>query len=167
MAGANATVATCCRLTGRPARQATGSRCRSSMREVRPMLRIRYSREFSSRKPPLVLAEKSRTASPMFSRLTPSAAMRRVSGCTWNWRTSPPVGITCATPGIVSRRGRITKSAYSRTAIGLIFAASMGSATDMISPMIELTGPMPTCSMPAGSCSRTSVSRSPTIWRAR
>jgi hypothetical protein len=36
------------------------------------------------------------------------------------WRTSPPMGMTWATPGIVSRRGRTTQSAYSRTRIGLI-----------------------------------------------
>jgi hypothetical protein len=39
-------------------------------------------------------------------------------------------------------RGRSTQSAYSRTAIGLIFCGSTGMAICMISPMIELIGPM-------------------------
>ena len=77
------------------------------------------------------------------------------------------MGTTWATPGKVSKRGRITKSAYSRTAIGLILLVSMGRANNMISPMMELMGPMPTCSTPWGNCSRTKDRRSPTIWRAR
>ena len=102
----------------------------------------------------------------MSSSVTPRAAMRTVSGCTWYCRTSPPMGMTCATPGSVSKRGRNTKSAYSRVAIGLIFAASMGIAMSMISPMIELIGPIAGFT-PGGSCSRTSESRSATFCRAR
>ncbi len=137
------------------------------MRVVRPMLRIKYSRELSSKNPPLVLPENPFKASSRFSTVTPREAMRPVSGCTWYWRTSPPMGTTWATPGMVKSRGRSTKSAYSRTAIAVVFVASIGSATDMISPMMELTGPMATCSTPWGSCSRATESRSPTIWRAR
>jgi hypothetical protein len=40
--------------------------------------------------------------------LHPSCAMRAGSGSTRNWRSSPPIGITCATPGIDSSRGRST-----------------------------------------------------------
>ena len=61
----------------------------------------------------------------------------------------------------------MTKSAYSRTAIGVILRVSIGSAKSMTSPMMELIGPMPTCSTPWGSCSRAADKRSPTIWRAR
>ena len=171
MAGAKTTSATCDSWIARcwPASpfQATGRRCRSSSRVVRPMLRIRYSRAFSSRKPPLVLAEKPCSAAETCSSVTPSAASRAVSGCTWYWRTSPPIGTTCATPGSVSSRGRITKSATSRTAIGLIFCGSIGRASSMISPITELTGPMPTCCTPGGNCSRTTASRSETSCRAR
>ena len=83
----------------------------------------------------------------------------RVSGWTWNWRTSPPIGITCATPGIASRRGRSTQSAYSRTAIGVVFASSIGSATSMTSPMIELIGPI-FGTTPCGSALSSDESRS-------
>ena len=96
----------------------------------------------------------------------PSCAMRAVSGCTWNWRTSPPIGITWATPGMASRRGRSTQSAYSRTAIGVVRSVAMGMATIMISPMTELTGPM-LGSTPAGRPSSMEDRRSDTIWRAR
>ena len=94
--------------------------------------------------------------------------MRAVSGATRKVRTSPPIGITCATPGIDSSRGRSTKSAYSRTCMALAVPWSpvSGKATSMISPMIDDTGPI-TGVMPAGSCSRTSASRSATSWRLR
>ncbi|EWS52622.1 hypothetical protein X551_04591 [Methylibium sp. T29] len=92
--------------------------------------------------------------------------MRCVSGCTWNCRTSPPIGITCATPGTASSRGRSTQSAYSRTAIGEIFAASTGIAICRISPMIELTGPM-RGSTPSARPSSIADRRSDTSWRAR
>ena len=92
--------------------------------------------------------------------------MRTVFGCTWNWRTSPPMGMTCATPAIAIRRGRSTQSAYSRTCIGEIFAVSMGMAICMISPMIELIGPM-RGTTPGGSPSSIEDRRSDTICRAR
>ena len=56
------------------------------------------------------------------------------------WRTSPPIGMTWATPGIVSRRGRTVKSAASRTSIA--DALSLVIATSRIWPMIELIGPI-------------------------
>jgi len=92
--------------------------------------------------------------------------MRAVCGCTWNWRTSPPMGITCATPAIASRRGRSTQSAYSRTAMGVVRCTSMGIATCMISPMMELMGPMRGVT-PAGNPSSMDDRRSDTICRAR
>ena len=93
--------------------------------------------------------------------------MRALSGCTWYWRTAPPIGMTWATPGTASRRGRSTKSANSRVAMALMRVSSMGMATSMTSPMIELIGPMATCCTPAGSDSRALSRRSPTICRAR
>ena len=175
MAGANFTTATWFKSIGCWSLKATGKRARSSSRVLLlpppappvPRLRIRYSREFSSRKPPLVLAEKPLRASVTCSSVTPRAAMRTLSGCTWYCRTSPPIGTTCAMPGRLKRRGRSMKSAYSRTCIASILLVSIGRASSMISPMMELIGPMPTCVTLFGSCSRAAASRSPTSWRAR
>ncbi len=104
--------------------------------------------------------------------------MRTVSGCTWNCRTSPPIGMTWATPGIVRRRGRSTQSAYSRAAIagrwaasgalsvGAAAGAAIGIPMSRISPMIDATGPM--CgTTPGGSCDWISDRRSAIICRAR
>ena len=58
----------------------------------------------------------------------------------------------------------MTKSAISRTSIGETL--SLVTAISMISPMIEVTGPI--CGVtPRGSCSRTSDRRSATSWRER
>ena len=97
--------------------------------------------------------------------------MRAVSGATRKVRTSPPMGMTCDTPGIDSRRGRSTKSAYSRACIGVATGdlpspGTSGSATSITSPMIDDTGPI-TGVMSPGICSRTSASRSATNWRLR
>jgi hypothetical protein len=56
-----------------------------------------------------------RNAASSFSRSMPSACSCAGFSSTRYWRTSPPIGITWAMPGMVSRRGRITQSAYSRT----------------------------------------------------
>jgi hypothetical protein len=69
---------------------------------------------------------------------------------------------------MVSRRGRITQSAYSRTCIGLTLSGSglMGRAISRISPMMDEMGP--SCgTMPGGSCSRTRFRRSLICWRLR
>jgi hypothetical protein len=59
----------------------------------------------------------------------------------------------------------MTKSAISRTSIGDA-RPSVVTATSMISPMIDETGPI--CGlMPRGSCSRINASRSDTSCRAR
>ena len=76
------------------------------------------------------------------------------------------MGITWATPGTDSSRGRSTQSAYSRTAIGLVLAGSMGRAISSTSPMMEAMGPI--CgATPAGRRSRTAARRSATLWRLR
>jgi len=68
------------------------------------------------------------------------------------------MGMTCATPGMDSRRGRTVKSASSRISMG---GASPDMATSMISPMMEVIGPI--CgTTPAGICSRTDARRSAT-----
>ena len=86
-------------------------------------------------------------------------------GVTRYWRTSPPIGITCATPASARSCGRTMKSAISRTSIGEA-RPSLVSATSMISPMIEVIGPI--CGLrPRGSCSRISARRSDTSCRAR
>jgi len=96
----------------------------------------------------------------------PSSAIRRVSGCTWNWRTSPPIGTTCETPAIAISRGRSTQSAYSRAALASPAGPAIGMATSMISPMIDDTGPM-RGTLPGGMADSIALSRSPTICRAR
>jgi hypothetical protein len=192
MAGAKATSATWRSSTAWPLRAVRARLPRSSSFEVRPRWRIRYSRPFSSRKPPEVLDEKPFSAASSCSCVMPRAAMRAVSGCTWNWRTSPPMGMTWATPGIAISRGRSTQSAYSRTAIADKPAAptlaplaaprggaappwggpaagpvaSIGIAICRISPMMELTGPM-RGTTPSGRPSSMDDSRSDTICRAR
>ena len=165
VAAANFTSANCLSRIGWPSRTVTARLRRSSRRVVRPRLRIRYSRALSSRKPPLVLLEKALSALSSCSKPTPSWAISRVSGSTRNCRTSPPMGITWATPGIDSRRGRRTKSAYSRICMGSL-PAPIGRAISMISPITEEIGPMFGLT-PSGSCSRTSARRSPTSWRLR
>ena len=42
---------------------------------------------------------------------------RSASGCamTWNWRSAPPIGVTCETPGTARRRRRTTVSATVRS----------------------------------------------------
>ena len=151
---------------GCPARAVSATFFRSSSRALRPRWRIRYSRPLSSRKPPEVLAAKPRTALSICSRPMPSSAIRRVSGRTWNWRTSPPIGMTCDTPAIAIRRGRSTQSAYSRAALGSAPSPRIGMATSMISPMIDDTGPM-RGTAPGGRVASSAVSRSLTICRAR
>ena len=130
------------------------------------MLRIRYSRPRTSRNPPEVFDEYERSAASSASSVTPRSAIRLGSGWTWNCRTSPPIGMTCATPGIDIRRGRSTQSANSRTAIGSIFEGSTGMAIIMISPMIDETGPI-RGSTPGGIPASSAPRRSDTIWRAR
>ncbi len=178
-AGANETCATWPSSSARPSRQATARPAswpaRSSPPPPRPRWRIRYSRPARSMKPPPALPAKPRRACSICVSETPNCAMRAVSGATRSVRTSPPIGMTWATPGIASSRGRSTKSAQSRACIdsdppgapaGAAAAACSGSAISRISPMIEVTGPI-TGTTPGGSCSRTSASRSATSWRLR
>ena len=74
--------------------------------------------------------------------------------------------VICATPGMDIRRGRSTQSAYSRTAIGEIFSGSTGMTICMISPMMELIGPMRGVTLSGNPCSM-AESLSDTSWRAR
>ena len=165
-AGAKPTSATCDRRTGTPRGAPTGRLARSSMRRLRPMPRISHSCPWRSMKPPALLAAKPATAASTASSPTPSARIRAGSGITRHCFTPPPIGITWATPGTASRRGRSTQSAYSRTASGLARAGSMGSAISSTSPMIEAIGP--SCgTTPAGRRSRTAARRSVTLWRLR
>ncbi len=90
--------------------------------------------------------------------------MRRGSGTTRYWRTSPPMGMTWATPGTVSSCGRTVKSASSRSVIGSTLVLDM--AISMISPITDEIGPI-CAATSGGSCSRTNCSRSATCWRAR
>ena len=80
-------------------------------------------------------------------------------------RTSPPIGMTCETPGMVSSRGLTVKSANSRRSIAETVSGPV-TAISMIWPMIELIGPI--CgSTPDGNCDWTSDRRSATCWRLR
>jgi hypothetical protein len=49
----------------------------------------------------------------------------------------------------------------------LLPLGTSGSATSMISPMIDDTGPITGVMSPGSCCSRTSASRSATSWRLR
>jgi hypothetical protein len=74
---------------------------------VRPMWRISTSRPLRSRKPPLLLPAKSRSAASSASNSTPAAPC----GPVWldpKLAQLPADRITCATPGIDSSRGRST-----------------------------------------------------------
>ena len=82
MAGANVTSAICLSKMGCPFLAAIAKFRKSSSREVRPRLRMRYSRPLSSRKPPDVLAEKLRSAASNWSSEMPRSDMRAVLGCT-------------------------------------------------------------------------------------
>ncbi len=166
MAGANFTSANCLSSTGWPFLTVTTRLCKSSIRLLRPSTRMRNSWPWACRKPPLVFAPKSRSASSSFSRSTPSACNWAGMSSTRYCLTSPPIGMTCATPGIVKRRGRITQSAYSRTAIGLTLAGSIGRAISSTSPMMDEIGPI--CgTTPAGKLSRTKLILSAICWRLR
>jgi hypothetical protein len=72
--------------------------------------------------------------------------------------------MTCATPGMLRMRGRIVKSASSRSSIGV--ARSLVTANIRTWPMIELIGPMWGCTF-GGSCARTWASLSATSCRLR
>ena len=74
--------------------------------------------------------------------------------------------MTCATPGIAINLGRKTQSAYSRTCMDEILDSSIGMAICIISPMIELMGPMRE-TMPSGIAPSIDESLSETICLAR
>ena len=163
--GAKSTAATWLRMTAWPSFMVTTRLRRSSMRVVRPMLRTTYSARFWSTKPPPVLAPNDRIAFSTSSSVTSSRPICATLGVTWYCRTSPPIGMTCATPGMDSSRGRIVKSANSRTCMGVVFASAV-MAISMISPIMDVIGPI--CGTTrAGSCSRTAAMRSATCWRLR
>ena len=85
-------------------------------------------------------------------------------GVTRNWRTSPPIGRTCETPGIACSRGRMNQSAVSRNAI--MSPVSEVMAMISISPMTDEIGLILGVTL-SGSCSRACDSRSATSWRSR
>ena len=93
------------------------------------------------------------------------AASRAGSTRTWYCFCSPPVAMTCDTPGTASSRRRTTVSAAVRSSSGE--CRSDSRATNRISPMIDETGARNGGSTSGGSAPATSVSFSVTIWRAR
>ena len=159
------TSAICSKATGWPFTVATARPLRSSRDRVRPMLRMRNSRLYWSVKPPPVLAPNCASAASSCSKETPSARIAAGLGETRYCRTSPPMGITCATPGIVRRRGLMVKSATSLKPIGDTPAGPV-TAISMIWPMIELIGPICGTTF-SGSCCWTSASRSAICCRLR
>ncbi len=169
---AKSTLATCCNRMGTPCLCATTRLRISSRRVVRPILRIKYSCACVSRKPPLVLAAKPLSAVWICCKLIDRRCILATSGVMRYWRTSPPIGMTCDTPLIPSKRGRTTQLAKSRTSIGVAALAvplaggSAVMAISKISPIIELTGDI--CGViPAGNWLLTAVRRSATCWRLR
>jgi hypothetical protein len=83
---------------------------------------------------------------------------------TWYCFVSPPVGMTCDTPGTARRRFRRTQSAVVFSSMGSCL--SDVSAMKRISPMIEEMGASVGRSAPGGSDEAASWSFSATICRA-
>jgi hypothetical protein len=93
--------------------------------------------------PPPVFAPKRRMAVSMSAAEMSSRLIIAGSGMIRYWRTSPPIGMTWATPGMVRICGRIVKSATSRRSMGV--TVSPVTAMSMISPMMEEIGPISVC----------------------
>ena len=125
---------------------------------------MRYSRAYWSVKPPPVLTPNCANAVSSWPWVTPSARRAVGWGATRNWRTSPPMGMTWATPGMERMRGRIVKSAISRSCMA--DTVSPVTATITICPMIEEIGPIIGLTV-GGSCERAIARRSETCWRLR
>ena len=83
---------------------------------------------------------------------------------TWNWRSAPPIGVTCETPGTARRRRRTTVSATVRIVSGS--TVSDESAKKRISPMMDEIGASTGLSTCGGSVPDTSASFSATSCRA-
>ena len=92
---------------------------------------------------------------------TPCRAMRTGSSRTWNSRASPPITLTCATPGTASRRRRSTRSAKSRNSSGS--PSPPVRPANRTSPMMEVTGPRVGLPAASGSDSAASAIFSATV----
>ena len=114
--------------------------------------------------PPRCSDSRPRTASS--SSVSDTLLARSASGCaiTWNWRSAPPIGVTCETPGMASSRRRTVVSAMVRSVSGS--SASDEIAKNRISPMIDETGARTGRSTCGGSAPLTSESFSDTSCRA-
>ena len=139
---------------------------RSSAVSTRARLRISSSEWASGRKPPEELTLDSSMAVCTSCSEIRLAASVTGSTSTWYCRTSPPITVTCETPGIPINRRRRSQSAKVRNSIGRTAGFSLVRPMAMICPMIEETGPR------NGRTSRgkdgvTSATFSPTICRAR
>ena len=159
--GPTSTLATCPTRMGDPSRTSITACSISSFDVIRPTPRISDSCPPRTKNPPVEFAFDSRSASSTPASVTLNARSRSGSTRTWYWRTPPPIGTTCATPGSASNRRRTTQSAVSRTSMGLW--RSLTTATNRISPMIDAIGARLGGLMSGGICEATSWSFSFTI----
>ena len=164
IAGPSSTSATWPTTTGTPSRTVTTALAMSASPPSRPTPRISASWPPRTMNPPVELAFDAWSAASTSGRPTSNAASRSGATRTWYCRTSPPIGTTCATPGMASSRRRSVQSAASRTSIGVW--RSLRTAMNRISPMIDEIGASVEAAMSGGSWAATSCSFSFTIWRA-
>ena len=163
-AGPTRTSATCRSSTGMPPFTATTVAPMSSALCTRPSPRMTYSCPLSMYTPPDAFSFEPLAACSTCSSVTPVASMRAGSASTWYCFTSPPIGITCATPGTASSRRRIVQSAAVRSSCGDWVPVS---PIMRISPITLDTGASSGAATPAGSELATLCSFSATICRAR
>ena len=127
-------------------------------------MRISDSCVLLKRKPPPVTMFDFFTASVNSSSVTSCCESRSGEVSTWYCFNSPPITLTCDTPGTAKSRWRTSQSAIVRSSIGVV-SPVLFMPTSMISPMIEVIGAM-TGRASSGSRSRTSCSFSETICRS-
>ena len=99
-------------------------------------------------------------------RVTPAATSLTGSTSTWYCLTSPPITVTCETPGTPISRRRKSQSAKVRSSVGPTISFPLVKPMAMIWPMIEETGPR-NGRTSGGKDGATSDTFSPTICRAR
>ena len=90
----------------------------SSVSSMRPIPRRTDSVPASITNPADTFSFVSARASPTSRRLSPKAFSLRGERTTWNCFSSPPMGVTCETPGTESRRRRTSVRAVARRVIG-------------------------------------------------
>ena len=117
--------------TGTPSRTVTTASARSSTEWMRARPRMRYSSFGRSSKPPPAFGVRGGNRLgdlPSVSRTARVAADRQAPGTAC---VSPPMIVTCETPGTPSRRGRSTQSARDRSSIADVVCARQRDQHDL------------------------------------